>query len=87
MEWKEIHFDNNLFSPRNSFAACAAKGLIYVWGGLDLGLNGQQLLSDLIEIDVRSMRFQVDKGRMRLLPLKEKVGIHSSSLCYDEERN
>lgn len=30
---------------------------------------------------------QVDKGRMRLVPLKEKIGIHSSSLSYDEERN
>lgn len=24
---------------------------------------------------------------MRLVPLKEKIGIHSSSLSYDEERN
>lgn len=37
IEWKEVHFDNNLFSPRNSFAACGGNNMIYIWGGLELG--------------------------------------------------
>jgi hypothetical protein len=52
LEWKEVHFDNNLFSPRNSFAACGGNNMVYIWGGLELGLEGQSILSDLIEIDV-----------------------------------
>jgi len=42
-----------LFSPRNSFAACGGKDVIYVWGGLEmLETADQKCLSDLIEINV-----------------------------------
>jgi hypothetical protein len=48
LEWKQLHFDNNLFSPRNSFSACIARGRIYVWGGLEFQDAEQRTLSDLI---------------------------------------
>lgn len=30
---------------------------------------------------------KVEKGKMRTLALKQKIGIHSSTLAYDEENN
>ena len=47
-----MHFDNDLFSPRNSFAACAANGRVYIWGGLEMDGAQQKALSDFIQIDV-----------------------------------
>jgi hypothetical protein len=52
LEWKEVHFHNNLFSPRNSFAACAGNDKIYIWGGLEMSSTEQAILYDLIELDV-----------------------------------
>jgi hypothetical protein len=52
LEWKQLHFDNDLFSPRNSFAACAARGKIYIWGGLEMDGAVQKPLSDFLELDV-----------------------------------
>ena len=37
-----------LFSPRNSFSACSAKGKIYIWGGLEMAGIEQKILSDFI---------------------------------------
>lgn len=35
LEWKLTKNKNNIFTPRNSFAACGSeKGKIYIWGGL-----------------------------------------------------
>jgi len=52
LEWKQLHFNNDLFSPRNSFASCAARGKIYIWGGLEMEGATQKHLSDFLEIDV-----------------------------------
>lgn len=54
VEWKQLKFDNYLFTARNSYAACAANGFIYIWGGLEITETEQRCLSDLIEIDVIS---------------------------------
>ena len=34
IEWREVHFENNLFGPRNSYAACGSHTKIFIWGGL-----------------------------------------------------
>ena len=64
LEWRQIHFDNDLFSPRNSFAACGMGNKIYVWGGLEMGTEGQQkCLGDLIEMDVVRLTYSHNKEK------------------------
>lgn len=58
-----MHFDNDLFSPRNSFAACAAKGKLYVWGGLEMEGAEQKPLSDFLELDVRMFQLRLKKAK------------------------
>lgn len=52
LEWRQVHFDNDLFSPRNSFSACGVGNRIMLWGGLEVAVEGQRGLSDLIEMEV-----------------------------------
>ena len=36
LEWKQVKVEISLFTPRTSFSACAAKGKIFIWGGMEL---------------------------------------------------
>ncbi len=65
VEWRPLKFENHVFTPRNSFAACASDSKLYIWGGLESNeaQMTQNCLSDLIEVDICTYRCK--SGRKR----------------------